>query len=156
MPNATSSSSAGRQVHDDERRAGRPIGANGARFAARPLSEGGTPAHVWLEAQRELPLLDLTSCPEIVVVAAHPDDETLGFGATAAMLADMGVRVQVVSASDGGASHGNISPADRSRLEHVRRAEFDRAVDALGLPAPMSLGLPDGEIGDHADRLADC
>ena len=135
-----------------------PVGpsvGNVARFAARPLSEGGTPAHVWLKAQRDLPLLDLTSCPEIIVVAAHPDDETLGFGGTAAMLADMGVRVQVVSASDGGASHGNISPADRSRLEHVRRAELDRAVDALGLPAPMSLGLPDGEIGDHADRLAD-
>ncbi len=135
-----------------------PVGpsvGNVARFAARPLSEGGTPAHVWLKAQRDLPLLDLTSCPEIIVVAAHPDDETLGFGGTAAMLADMGVRVQVVSASDGGASHGNLSPADRSRLEHVRRAELDRAVDALGLPAPMSLGLPDGEIGDHADRLAD-
>src|SRR4029079_14498950 len=132
-----------------------PSVRNVARFAARPLSEGGTPAHVWLRAQRELPLLDLTSCPEIIVMAAHPDDETLGFGGTAAMLADMGVRVQVVAVSDGGASHGNLSPVDRSRLEHVRRAELDRAVDALGLPTPMSLGLPDGEIGDHADRLAD-
>ena len=135
-----------------------PVGpsvSNAARFAARPLSDGGTPAQVWLKAQRELPLLDLTSCPEIIVMAAHPDDETLGFGGTAAMLADIGVRVQVVSASDGGASHGNLSPVDRSRLEHARRAELDRAVDALGLPAPMSLGLPDGEIGDHADRLAD-
>ena len=80
--------------------------SNAARFAARPLSEAGTPTHVWLSAQRHLPLLDLTGCTEIVVVAPHPDDETFGFGATAAMLADMGMHVQVVSASDGGASHG--------------------------------------------------
>ena len=71
------------------------------------------------------------------------------------MLADTGVRVQVVSASDGGASHPGLSPLERGRLEHVRRAELHRAVNALGLPAPISLGLPDGEIGDHEDRLAD-
>jgi LmbE family N-acetylglucosaminyl deacetylase len=131
-----------------------PIG-NTARFAARPLSGGGTPTHVWLNAERDLPELDLGACPEIVVVAAHPDDETFGFGATATMLAELGVPVQVVSASDGGASHPGLSPSQRHRLEHTRRAELHRAAGLLGLAAPISLGLPDGELSDHQDRLTD-
>jgi LmbE family N-acetylglucosaminyl deacetylase len=131
-----------------------PIG-NTARFAARPLSGGGTPTHVWINAERQLPELDLCACPEIVVVAAHPDDETLGFGAASAMLAGLGVRVQVVSASDGGASHPEHSLLQRHRLERIRRAELQRAVGLLGLPAPISFGLPDGELSNHQDRLTD-
>ena len=35
----------------------------------------------------------------------------------------------------------------------TRRAELRRAVDILGLPAPIRLGLPDGELGAHESRL---
>jgi LmbE family N-acetylglucosaminyl deacetylase len=131
-----------------------PIG-NTARFAARPLPSGGTPTAVWLNAERDLPELGLSACPEIVVVAAHPDDETLGFGATATMLAELGVRVQVVSATDGGASHPTQTLLQRHYLEQTRRSELHRAVGILGLPTPVSLGLPDGELVTHEDRLAD-
>ena len=86
---------------------------NGARFAARPLTDDGTPTQVWLDALAHAPELDLADCAEIVVVAAHPDDETLGFGATATTLADRGVRVQVVAASDGGASHPGSTRSER-------------------------------------------
>ncbi len=88
-----------------------------------------------------------TGCSEIVVVAAHPDDETLGFGAALATLAHSGVRVQVVVASDGGASH-----QDRFwivvHLERTRRAELHDAVRVLGVPAPICLGMPDGDLGE--------
>jgi LmbE family N-acetylglucosaminyl deacetylase len=131
-----------------------PIG-NTARFAARPLPGGGTPTAVWLNAERDLPELDIGVCPEIVVVAAHPDDETLGFGATATMLSELGVRVQVVSATDGGASHPTHSLLQRHHLEQTRRSELHRAVGILGLPTPVSLGLPDGELDTNEDRLAD-
>ena len=132
-----------------------PPAGNTARFAAQPLAGGGTPTHVWLNARRELPMLDLAGCAEMIVVAAHPDDETLGFGATSATLAAMGVPVAVVSASDGGASQPGLSGPQRDRLEQVRRAELRSAVNALGLSEPISLGLPDGQIADHEDRLAD-
>ncbi|HEY0806886.1 MAG TPA: PIG-L family deacetylase [Pseudonocardiaceae bacterium] len=132
-----------------------PPAGNSARFAARPLPGGGTPTHVWLGARPQLPELDLAACPEIVVVAAHPDDETLGFGATATMLAELGVRVQVVSATDGGASLPTHSLLQRHRLEQTRRSELHRAVGILGLPTPISLGLPDGELVTQEDRLAD-
>jgi LmbE family N-acetylglucosaminyl deacetylase len=128
---------------------------NTARFEARPVRDAGTPPHVWRDAQRDLPLFDMRGCREIIVAGAHPDDETLGFGAAAAMLAAMGVRVQVVSASDGGASHGPLPSPQRRRLERIRRAELRVAVDTLGVPEPISLGLPDGRIADHESRLAD-
>ena len=131
-----------------------PIG-NTARFAARPLPGGGTPTAVWLNAERDLPELDISACPEIVVVAPHPDDETLGFGATATMLSELGVRILVVSATDGGDSHPTRSLLQRHQLEQTRRAELHRAAGILGLPTPVSLGLPDGALASHEDRLAD-
>ena len=132
-----------------------PPNGNTARFAARPLPGGGTPTAVWLNAERDLPELDISACSEIVVVAPHPDDETLGFGATATMLSELGVRVLAVSVTDGGASHPSQSLSQRHHLEQVRRSELHRAVGILGLPTPVSLGLPDGELVAHEDRLGD-
>ena len=44
----------------------------------------------------------------MTVIAPHPDDETLGLGATMATLCDAGVDVQVVSVSDGGAAYPGL------------------------------------------------
>ncbi|MDT5349370.1 MAG: hypothetical protein QOH91_2657 [Mycobacterium sp.] len=128
---------------------------NSARLAATPLSSEGTPAHTWLAAgdERPLPALDLTACPGLVVVTPHPDDETLGLGATAAQLASSGVHVQVVSVSDGGAARPGASPLERSHLESTRREELSEATSVLGVNSVVSLGLPDGELADHEDEL---
>jgi LmbE family N-acetylglucosaminyl deacetylase len=130
---------------------------NRARFAAMPLAGGGTPAQAWLSALNGngLPALDLTGCPGLVIVAPHPDDETLGLGATAAQLAASGVDVQVVSVSDGGAAQPGASPLQRIRLESIRRSELLRATGVLRIRPPVSLGLPDGQLADHEDGLAD-
>ena len=129
--------------------------SNSARLAARPLTGGGTPTRQWLDARLDAPALDLAGCPELVVAGAHPDDETLGFGATAAQLAAAGVRVQIVSASDGGAAYPSDSVLQRYRLERPRRAELHRAARLLGVSAPICLGLPDGELAENEERLAD-
>ncbi len=128
---------------------------NSARFAARSLADGGTPGHTWVNAGMQLPELNLGECPEIVIVGAHPDDETLGFGATAVLLAEAGVRVQIVSASDGGAAQPNQSLLQRFKLERIRREELYRAAGVMGLSAPLCLGLPDGQIAAHEERLTD-
>ena len=60
------------------------------------------------------------------------------------------------SASDGGASHPGIdAAASGSSWNSTRRAELHEATAVLGLPAPICLGLPDGELSDHEERLAD-
>lgn len=131
--------------------------SNCARFAAKPLTHGGTPAPLWLAAFERGPLqaLDLTGCRRLVVVAAHPDGETLGLGAMVAQLLAAGVDVRVVSVSDGGAAAPGATLSGRIRLATTRRYELRRAAAALGLAPPMRLGLPDGELADHEDRLAE-
>lgn len=57
---------------------------NSARFAARPIAEGGTPVAAWTQWQRRFPELDVDDCPAMVLVAAHPDDEAAGRAAAAA------------------------------------------------------------------------
>jgi LmbE family N-acetylglucosaminyl deacetylase len=128
---------------------------NGARLAAKPVSGGGTPASVWLSWTRRFPALDLTACPGLVVVAAHPDDETLGLGGMIAVLTSVGVRVDVVSVSDGGAAYPGLAHLERKRLERTRRDELSKAADVLGVKDIVRLGLPDGGLSDHEAWLAD-
>ena len=87
----------------------------------------------------------------VVVVAPHPDDETLGFGATAAAAAGRGIPVQVVSVSDGGAAHPEATAAQRMALDAdpARRSALRRGGSGHG--APMRLGLPDGDLAAHED-----
>lgn len=126
---------------------------NGARFAAQPIEGGGTPASEWRGWGRDFPALDLAECPALVVVAPHPDDETLGFGATASTLRSRGVDVRVVSVSDGGGAIPGLSPLERTWLERDRREELFRATKILGLGEPICLGLPDGELSTCEDEL---
>lgn len=130
---------------------------NCARFAAKPLTHAGTPAPVWLAGlnREPLPSLDVSKCPGLVVVAAHPDDETLGLGATIAQLVASGVDVQVVSVSDGSAAQPGATPSEQTRLAATRKHELRDATSILGVPAPMSLGLPDGQLADYENRLGD-
>lgn len=128
---------------------------NCSRFAARPLTVGGTATQAWRGVLAETPEFDFSGCREIVVVAAHPDDETFGFGATANMLANAGVRVQVVVVSDGGASWPGLTHRQSRSLARMRHIELGNAIDVLGLQTPIWLGLPDGELADHEGELTD-
>ncbi|MET0701192.1 MAG: PIG-L family deacetylase [Mycobacterium sp.] len=127
---------------------------NGPRFAAVPLESGGTSITKWLSAER-FPPLDFTGCRRLIVVAPHPDDETLGFGATSAQLAAAGVDVQVVSVTDGGAAYPDLSIFDRIDLERTRRTEAVKATGHLGVGPPIFLGLPDGAVAEHEQELAE-
>ncbi|OBF60125.1 LmbE family protein [Mycobacterium sp. 852002-53434_SCH5985345] len=130
--------------------------SNSARFVAKPLTHGGTPAPLWLAAfeRGPLPALDLAECRRLIVVAPHPHDETLGLGAMIAQLIASGVDVRVVSVSDGGAAQPGTTRSGRIRLSTTRRYEIRRATGVLGAPPPVRLGLPDGELANHEDRVA--
>lgn len=127
---------------------------NGARLAAVPLDGGGTPVRDWLSAA-PLPALDMTACPALVVVAPHPDDETLGLGGTIARLAERGVDVRMVSVSDGGGAIPGLAEPDRLVLEHTRRLELLSAARVLGCAPPLSLGFRDGRLAEFEAAIAD-
>jgi LmbE family N-acetylglucosaminyl deacetylase len=130
---------------------------NCARFAADSLTHGGTPAPLWLAAFAEspLPTLELEDCSRLVVVAPHPDDETLGLGAAITQLAANGVHVQVVCVSNGGAARPGTSASERLRRETIRRYELRRATRLLNIPPPVLLGLPDGELAGREDMITE-
>jgi LmbE family N-acetylglucosaminyl deacetylase len=127
--------------------------SNSARLAARPIDEGGTPVEVWTQWQRDFPVLNVDDCPALVLVAAHPDDETLGLGATAAILSRGSVVVQLVVVTDGEAAYPDDS-GGRRELAKLRRDELAAAAEALGLPTPIFLRIPDGEVQRHERRLS--
>lgn len=91
-----------------------------------------------------------------LVVAPHPDDETLGCGATIMHKVAGGARVAILVATDGSGSHrsAHLPPAELARL---RREEMAEAARRLGVPADLVrwAGLVDGTVGEHEDRLTD-
>lgn len=87
----------------------------------------------------------------VVVVAAHPDDETLGAGGLIATARAHGVAVSVLVLTDGEGSHLG-DPA----IAASRRAESLAALDALGAEIPVRFaGLPDGGLREHRDDVRD-
>lgn len=90
----------------------------------------------------------------VLVVAAHPDDETLGAGGLIHAAAAAGATVRIVIASAGAASHPRSPTHTPERLARVRRAEAEHAAAALGAPSVAVLDLPDGALGDHVPTLA--
>lgn len=90
----------------------------------------------------------------LLVVAAHPDDETLGAGGLLAVAEGRGARVVVVVATDGAASHP-ASPTVRPRdLASVRRREVYAALAVLAPSAEvLLLGFDDGALLTAEDRL---
>lgn len=99
---------------------------------------------------------DLTGNAPIVVLAPHPDDESLGCGR---LLAHAFARhgAHVVCMTDGAASHPGSRAWPPDRLAAERKAELGRAVAHLGGgTGDMSwLGHPDGWLGARdRDRIA--
>ncbi|MDT8855731.1 PIG-L deacetylase family protein [Paracoccaceae bacterium Fryx2] len=118
-----------------------------------------TPVLMAAQDAPEVSLDDLSGGGDVVVLAPHPDDETLGCGGAIAALAARGRRCQVIVVTDGARSH----PASRAwpgeRLARLRADEVRRAVTILTGgrgPAPILLGYPDGAApdGDAAAEAA--
>ncbi len=88
-----------------------------------------------------------------LVVAPHPDDETLGCGATIARARGMGITVHVAVVTDG-RGHPPGFP-DPQSLVAIRRKETLRACGILGVPASCVefLGFVDGRAGSHIEAI---
>ena len=115
----------------------------------------GTSEDVWRADERiaSAPLLHI-DLDELVVVAAHPDDETLGAAGLMRRVHESGGGVTVIVATDGEASHPNSMSHTRTDLGSIRRSEVIRAVHALAPGAGIHfLGLPDGALRENAGAL---
>jgi LmbE family N-acetylglucosaminyl deacetylase len=97
--------------------------------------------------------LDLSSLPfaharKILVVAPHPDDETLGCGGLVSLLAQNGAAFYIVFVTDGSASHRNSSAWPSARLAAQREQEARIALARLGIEnaSRLFLRLPDANM----------
>jgi len=98
-------------------------------------------------------ILRLAGGRRLVVIAPHPDDETLGCGSLIARAVDRGVRVGVIALTDGDASHPSSRRWPAAALGHLRSGEQRRALARLAAgQAPVRrLGWGDGRVAAHAD-----
>ncbi len=89
----------------------------------------------------------------VLVLAPHPDDESLGCGGAIALHRRQGDRVKIVFATDGRAGDGSGYYAGQD-YPALRRAEARRAAEVLGSPSLEFWDYEDGKLAD-ADDLAD-
>lgn len=106
----------------------------------------------------------LTAYDGLLVLAPHPDDETLGFAGLASAYLEQGKPVRVVVTTDGdayceacrlwksssvrgptcgAADLSDFATPQIDSFAEVRRGESVAAAAVLGLPAPKFLGYPD-------------
>jgi LmbE family N-acetylglucosaminyl deacetylase/SAM-dependent methyltransferase len=118
----------------------------------------GTPAEVWAADPRlaELPALDLGVGDRVIVVAAHPDDETLGAGGLIAECSLQGIPVQVVVVTDGAASHPTSPDLSGTALAARREQEAREAIEILAPgSAVVFLGFADGAVRENSEPIYD-
>jgi LmbE family N-acetylglucosaminyl deacetylase len=83
-----------------------------------------------------------------VVIAPHPDDESLGCGGLLALLAQAGHPVWCVLVSDGTMSHPNSVKFPAPARQAVREQELREALQVLGVSTQQfqTLQLPDSAV----------
>lgn len=97
------------------------------------------------------PVISSSNCSTIgnsLIVAPHPDDESLACGGTIALLRNAGFAVHVVFTTNGTMSHPNSKIYRAHKLLLLREAEAVKALSRLGVASNMIrfLRLPDSKL----------
>jgi LmbE family N-acetylglucosaminyl deacetylase len=105
----------------------------------------------WLAILSGLPAWKPPSIPTLVI-APHPDDETLGAGGLIAKQRAAGLEVRVVAVTDGENAYAN-TPG----LGALREAEQEQALARLSVPREYitRLRFPDGNVTSFEPQLED-
>ncbi|SKB68350.1 N-acetylglucosaminyl deacetylase, LmbE family [Arthrobacter sp. 49Tsu3.1M3] len=130
-------------------------------------NDAGTPEAAWAGSPAaglpDLPLDDAALAGRaFIVLAAHPDDESLGAGGLLARLHAVGATVRVLLCTAGEGSHPGSPTTTPEQLTAVRLQEFGDALKRLsgngsgagaGDVAWQCLGLPDGKLAAHREEI---
>ena len=109
----------------------------------------------WLEVLGRCPAWEPGDA-EALVLAPHPDDETLAAGGFIAQQLVRGVKVRVVAVTDGEKAYGASGEAAQ-QLAAERSEEQAAALRKLTLPEEcvVRLRLPDSAVAEHVAELVE-
>lgn len=82
----------------------------------------------------------------VLVIAAHPDDEVLGCGGTIARLAAEGARVSILILAEGLTSRADFRPDRDASLLQAHHARAHKAGALLGASEVILAGFPDNRM----------
>ena len=101
---------------------------------------------------------DLTSGRPILIIAPHPDDETLGCGGLIADTARKGVESVIAVMTDGARSHPNSHSHPAEKLRDLREGEVRAAIETLGVQQPVIhfFRQPDGFLATSGPEADEC
>lgn len=89
----------------------------------------------------------------VLAFYAHPDDADVSCGATLALWAEMGARVELVVCTKG--EKGTIDAGkDIVELESERARELEKASGVIGISKLVMLAIPDGSLENTQDFRA--
>lgn len=127
-----------------------------------------------IEVLKKSPLADVAALPlqlpetvltwgKTLVVAPHPDDESLGCGGAIALLREYEIEVKVLVLSDGTLSHPNSVKFSPEKLRDLREREMIDALAHLGVPATAveffrykDRSVPNETSADFENAVAQC
>ena len=92
----------------------------------------------------------MTNSKSVLIVAAHPDDEVIGCGGTAAIHARNGDIVHVLIVAEGATSRSDRENTDLAATLSELKKAGRTAAEILGLQSPMFLSLPDNRLDNIA------
>lgn len=87
----------------------------------------------------------------VLVIAPHPDDESIGCGGTICVHSDRGDRVHTVFLSSGERGIPGVAPEEAGR---IREGEARAAAQVLRVSDVEFLRCPDGRVGGHVVEAA--
>ena len=87
----------------------------------------------------------------ILIVAPHPDDETIGCGG---ILALYGSQCDVLLLTDGRLGKPEGSDYSEEQTANVRQAEFEAVMNYFHVRRYHELRAPDGALADNADAIS--
>ncbi|QHQ35389.1 PIG-L deacetylase family protein [Algicella marina] len=102
-------------------------------------------------------LAELTGPGAVLVLAPHPDDESLAMGGAIAAASAAGHRVHVAIVTDGAKSHPKSKAYPAAALSALRKSEVEKAVGLLtaGRETPIWLGYPDQGAPDDPETFVE-
>jgi LmbE family N-acetylglucosaminyl deacetylase len=91
----------------------------------------------------------------LLVITAHPDDESYGCAGTLALHAQAGAKISLICATYGEKGQSHLpAPISQTTMKTRRARELKAAARVIGIRRVRIIGIPDGELRYHKPTLA--